>query len=256
MTDPDSQMRLAVARSYMDMVGLNDSLLVVQQGSVANTLHEVGLNDIRQFIPDADVGDQIDIVSIPGEDGLFYQQAQLLDKRLGSDTRLQEGSIGIVLGLANNRIEKYRASLPEALGQAARMTVQLPVLVFNVVAGWAIGSDHPQLASTEGAPVVGPLGMAEYTSEIITAEGVGVGNRVSTLLLWAGILSYSLGMMNILPIPGLDGGRLMIVLVEIARGGKRIKPEIEWRIHAAGFTLLIGLMALVTFMDIKRLIGF
>ena len=63
------------------------------------------------------------------------------------------------------------------------------------------------------------------------------------------VISVNLGIMNLLPIPGLDGSRLLFLLVEVIRR-KPISPEIESRIHLAGFVLLIGLMLLLTYKDI------
>jgi len=60
--------------------------------------------------------------------------------------------------------------------------------------------------------------------------------------------------LNLLPLPALDGGRLVFVGIE-ALTKKRLKPEIEQIVHLVGILLLIGLMILVTVNDIRRLIG-
>ena len=67
------------------------------------------------------------------------------------------------------------------------------------------------------------------------------------------LLSANLGVMNLLPLPALDGGRLIFLLLELIRG-KRIEPEKEGRVHLAGFLLLILLMIIVLFNDIRRII--
>ena len=66
------------------------------------------------------------------------------------------------------------------------------------------------------------------------------------------LLSANLGVMNLLPIPALDGGRLIFLLVELVRR-KRIDPDTEAKIHIAGFMLLMVLMVVVMFNDIRRL---
>jgi regulator of sigma E protease len=58
-----------------------------------------------------------------------------------------------------------------------------------------------------------------------------------------------LAITNLLPLPALDGGRLLFILFEVVRG-RRVNPEREGMIHMVGFMLLIGLLVLVTFRDI------
>jgi regulator of sigma E protease len=70
------------------------------------------------------------------------------------------------------------------------------------------------------------------------------------------ILSLNLAVLNLLPLPALDGGRLLFVLIEIVRGGRKIAPEKEGLVHLTGLVLLIGLMFVIAFRDIGRIIGF
>lgn len=100
--------------------------------------------------------------------------------------------------------------------------------------------------------VAGPVGMAQLTSEIV---------KESTLPLWvtlgnfAILLSLNLAFLNLLPIPGLDGGRMVFVILEMLRGGKRLAPEREGMVHLAGIVLLIGLMFVIAFSDIRRIVN-
>ena len=66
------------------------------------------------------------------------------------------------------------------------------------------------------------------------------------------ILTVNLGIFNLLPLPALDGGRLVFLIIEGIRR-KPINPKYEGWVHAAGFVLLMGLMVLVAFNDIVRL---
>jgi len=70
---------------------------------------------------------------------------------------------------------------------------------------------------------------------------------ITPLLLWMAFISINLGIVNLLPLPALDGGRIFFVFLEMIRGGRRISPKIEGLIHGIGFLLLIGLMILITF---------
>ena len=60
------------------------------------------------------------------------------------------------------------------------------------------------------------------------------------------------GIMNLLPIPALDGGRLVFLLIELVRG-KPVDPEKEGMVHMAGMAVLMALMVLVLFNDIRNL---
>lgn len=95
--------------------------------------------------------------------------------------------------------------------------------------------------------VAGPIGIYQI-SKAAAKEG-----WLATLQFMA-ILSINLAVLNLLPLPALDGGRIFFILIEIIIR-KKIKPRIEQAVHMAGMLLLIGLMVLVTIGDIKRLIG-
>ncbi len=94
----------------------------------------------------------------------------------------------------------------------------------------------------------GPVG-------VTTAIGDAAKSGFDDLLYFTALLALNLGIMNLLPLPALDGGRVVFVLIELIRGGKKIKPEIEGYIHTAGIALLMLLMLVVTFKDITRLFG-
>ena len=69
------------------------------------------------------------------------------------------------------------------------------------------------------------------------------------------LISISLGIVNLLPIPALDGGRLLFVGIEWVRRGKRISPQREGFVHMVGFALLIGLIVAMSYRDIVRIIA-
>ncbi|MBQ7486421.1 MAG: site-2 protease family protein [Clostridia bacterium] len=94
--------------------------------------------------------------------------------------------------------------------------------------------------------VTGPVGTVYAISEITRDGGIDI---IFDLLA---IISVNLGIMNLLPIPGLDGSRLLFLLVEAVRR-KPISTEIEGRITMAGYALLIGLMLILTYKDILQI---
>lgn len=91
----------------------------------------------------------------------------------------------------------------------------------------------------------GPVGVI---SEVGKAAEMGIYN----LLIILGFISINLGFFNLLPIPALDGSRLLFVVIELIRG-KPIDKEREGFIHFIGFIFLLGLMLMVTYKDIIRI---
>ncbi len=95
--------------------------------------------------------------------------------------------------------------------------------------------------------VAGPVGAVAVVSQAVKANGL---DAFLTLLV---LISVNLGLMNLLPIPGLDGSRIVFHLIEAVRG-KPIKPEREAMVHLIGMVFLFGLMIFFTIKDIARLI--
>ena len=100
--------------------------------------------------------------------------------------------------------------------------------------------------------VAGPVGMGQITSELIRESPLPVWFILAQLSI---ILSLNLAILNLLPLPALDGGRLFFVLIELIRGGRKIAPEKEGLVHFAGLVLLIGLMFFIAFRDVDRILG-
>lgn len=98
--------------------------------------------------------------------------------------------------------------------------------------------------------VSGPVGIVRLGSEINKIEDLKL--RVMQFLNLAGLLSISLAVFNVLPIPALDGGRLFFILIE-GLIGKKVSPKIEAAIHTVGMMVLMGLILLVTFKDIMQI---
>lgn len=100
--------------------------------------------------------------------------------------------------------------------------------------------------------VAGPVGMVKMVDDVYdTVKPYGVLEVVINMVNIALLLSVNLGIMNLLPIPALDGGRLVFLLLEAIRG-KPVPPEKEGMVHLAGMMVLIVLMVLVLFNDITK----
>jgi regulator of sigma E protease len=136
----------------------------------------------------------------------------------------------------------------KALSLGVRQLVDTVVLTKNELqvrlgggGGGAAGADQPA--------VTGPVGIAETTGRVIEAAGW------RGVIELAALLSLSLAVFNALPIPMLDGGRMMFVVLEIIRRGRRIAPEKEALVHLMGFALLMAGVLVITYLDITRIVS-
>jgi len=94
--------------------------------------------------------------------------------------------------------------------------------------------------------VTGPVGTVYVIKEVTQAGGIDMYLELLALI------SVNLGVMNLLPIPGLDGSRLLFLIAEGIRR-KPVRRELEGAIHGAGFVLLMGLMLVLTYKDIMQI---
>jgi len=98
----------------------------------------------------------------------------------------------------------------------------------------------------------GPVGIVKVVDDTYTeAKVYGASTVILSMIELALLLSVNLGVMNLLPLPALDGGRLVFLLVEAVRG-KPIPPEKEGIVHLAGMAVLMILMVVVMFNDISK----
>jgi regulator of sigma E protease len=98
--------------------------------------------------------------------------------------------------------------------------------------------------------IAGPLGMGQATSEIVSASPLPLWVTLANLAI---LLSLNLALLNLLPLPALDGGRLLFVIIEILRGGKKVAPEREGVVHFTGLVLLVGAMVIIFVLDALRI---
>ena len=89
------------------------------------------------------------------------------------------------------------------------------------------------------------------SSDLYQITEIAAGQGILALLSFIAILSVNLAVLNILPIPALDGGRLFFILIE-AITGRKVNQRFESLTHTVGMIVLLGLMALITFKDIGK----
>ncbi len=151
-----------------------------------------------------------------------------------------EGPMGIamhtvVLGTKLVRYEAWRA-IPIGVSRTFRALGVIVLSVIYMVRG---------LISPE---VAGPIGIAQATGQVAQMG-------LPFLLQFTAFLSVNLALINLLPFPGLDGGRLAFVLLEALRGGRKVDPEKEGLVHLVGMFVLIGLVLVISYFDILRVSG-
>lgn len=203
-------------------------------------------------------GDTIlEIAGQPVEDA--QQAKELIDANLGQE-------IGFVVRRSGERLEQItltpRANPPPNDG-AVGIAIDLPLEEQSFPFWRAV----PMGVSTVGANIAslfevirqairgltpfqvsGPIGIYQATVQVARSGFV-------RLLEFTAFLSTNLFLLNLLPLPALDGGRLVFVVLEWLRGGRRVPPEKEGLVHAIGMMLLIGLMIVVTVVDYRRYFG-
>ena len=94
--------------------------------------------------------------------------------------------------------------------------------------------------------VMGPVGIISFVSDLVYNE------KLLAVVNLIFILSLNIGIMNLLPLPALDGGRIVFLIIEMI-SGKPVPPEKEGLVHGIGFALLLLLIVFITYKDIARL---
>lgn len=126
----------------------------------------------------------------------------------------------------------------KALYSGAKYIIEMPVLIVRTI---------PQMIKTPSNALVGPIGAGQLTVEVVRSSGS------SSLLFMAGMISLGLAIFNFFPIPPLDGGGMLVAIIEGARRGKRVSPRTMRLAYTIGTAFLIALVVLITSIDIWRI---
>ncbi len=150
------------------------------------------------------------------------------------------GAIGILMVTTDATITKQHYPFWKAIPMGVSTCIETFILFKNGIVSMIIGATP--------VAVAGPVGIAQLTGEVARAG-------ISPLLEFAAFLSINLAIINLFPLPGLDGGRIAFVLLEWVRRGKRIAPKTEGLVHLVGFAILIVFFLAITYQDIIRIIS-
>ena len=217
--------------SPADKAGIKFGDMILEMRARDISLRIESEDDVRDFV-DAYRGEEITMALRRGE--------EIREVTLKPRVNIPEGEgpIGVALG----RIEFVKTPwylAPIEGGRVLVRTVSATVLGF-----WEL---IRELAVSGRAPVAvsGPVGiffMADDTRSL----------GFTYFIQFVGILSVNLAILNFLPIPALDGGRVLFLAIEKIKGS-RVSPRIENAVHAAGFVLLVFLMILITYRDVANI---
>jgi len=150
-----------------------------------------------------------------------------------------QGATGILITMLNPTIVSQSYPFWKAVPLGMTEFIKTFVLYKNGIISLIIGAAP--------ATVMGPVGIAQITGEVAKAG-------ISPLLEIIALISLILAIVNLFPLPALDGGRIAFVLLEWVRRGKRVSPKTEGLVHLIGFAMLMAAMLLITYQDILRII--
>ncbi len=219
--------------------------LVVRRGAAVTGLGsspEFSSTDAVVLTPRSEVPrlTVVETVTDPSSE-VSLADARRYNASLGLGDTLTQGPMGVTIALANPIVRPATEPIWRAVPMAFGTIGDILTLTRDGIA---------QGVSSGGGPgVAGPIGIAQVTGEVVDELGIWWVFQLTALL------SVSLAILNILPIPALDGGRLLFVAIEWARGGKRISPRKEGVTHMVGFVLLIGLVVVISYFDLLRVLN-
>jgi regulator of sigma E protease len=197
------------------------------------------IDQVKQVV-DEHAGQALALIVLRNGQELTLQ----ITPRTVSQTPAGQGKMGVVLATDNGYHlvqHPLDESLMLALGDIKDTVQQIVTLPTRLLGG---------VIAPQEAQVVGPVGISQYAAAAVQ-QTAKTGEPFWFLNLFAAI-SLALAITNLLPLPALDGGRLIFVLLEAIRH-KRISPEREAIVHFIGMMVLLALMVLITIQDIGRL---
>lgn len=204
------------------------------------------ISDVQQFI-EAHRGQSWQVV-IEGPCQLTVCETKRIQAQLYLRTREEtpanQGSMGVLFKEYELQFYPWYEMPLRGMQFGMQQTVDMTVLMLT-----ELGSIVTKLVTGQGVSqsVAGPIGIVHQAAE----AGVTSGGWL-VLLNFAGMISLNLAVMNVLPIPALDGGRALLVLAELIAGKRRMNL-VEGYVNYAGFVLLLGLLVLISLRDIWQL---
>lgn len=217
-----------------DAAGLRvDDVIVAINGITIAGDDQTLIDNVR-----ANPGRPVELVVLRGDETLRITATPAF---VDPDDPAQGGILGIGLSYPMTGGRDSMALLPAAreslttMRDVVQLTIQAPVMLIR-----------GQLSPQDARPI-GIVGMSQIIG--VQAQSASSTGDFFGLLFFAGIINLGLAVTNLLPIPALDGGRILFVIIEAIRG-RRIEPEREGLVHMVGMLLLLGLMVLIIIQDV------
>ena len=217
--------------SPADIGGLRSGDVVLQANGQNVNNSQMLINLISE-----QAGTAVDLVIL--RDGV-EQTVTVTPRRAGEYDAENEGAVGIGLSevqgppVRRGPVESITGSL-NFMWEYISLYAKLPSMLIN-----------GEITAREARPV-SIVGISQIAGE--AAESAANGRTLYPVLTMASFISIALGLTNLLPIPALDGGRILFVLIEAVRG-RRIEPEREGMVHAIGMLVLLALMVVLIIQD-------
>ncbi|MDR1774776.1 MAG: RIP metalloprotease RseP [Clostridioides sp.] len=142
------------------------------------------------------------------------------------------------IGMTQHRVRSLSKSITSSVAVTYDLSKQMLIFVKQLFTGTVPGG--------VGNSVAGPVGVIGMVSD---AAKSGLAN----LLYYASIISLNLGIVNLVPFPALDGWRILMLIVEGVRGGKKFDANKEGMVNLIGLAVLMVFMIFITYKDILRL---
>ncbi|UUI01510.1 RIP metalloprotease RseP [Oceanobacillus jeddahense] len=222
----EAQMGEVQPESPAEEAGLQENDVIMQIGDQSISTWEQFTDIVREH-----PGEELDLVISRDdvEQELTVVPAEVEDVNEQGDP-IQIGQIGV--------LPTYEKDILGTLAFGFETTYETSKLILTNLVMLVTGQLSIDVLS-------GPVGIYDATNQVVQSG-------FTNFLMWTAMLSINLGIINLVPLPALDGGRLMFVGLEAVRG-KPIAPEKEGVFHFVGFALLMLLMIVVTWNDIQRL---
>ncbi len=230
VSDPKIQIAQVFPNSPAEKAGLEmgDTIL-----SINNQKFDT-YQDLQRYV-DEHTGEELEY--------LIKRNNEELKIKVTPELRADTNKGGVGIAIAETGIVRYPWYLVifEGIRTTLILTWAIIVAFYEMVKGLILGHGM-------SAEVAGPVGIATLTGQVARMGFV-------YLLQFTALLSINLAIINILPFPALDGGRLLFLLIEKIKGSP-VSRKVEGAIHYAGFGILMLLIILVTYQDIVKLIDF
>ena len=213
-------------------VKIGDRILKVDEKEIKN------FEDARNFIKEKNGGSVT--LTLSDIDGQSKRVVNVTPKKVETGFLIGVGFTPVAMKSYVRGVDKLFSGITYSWQLTKVTFVGLGKLLGDVAAG---------NFKTASEGVSGPVGLARMSNDILSN-----GPSAAAFYLWfVGVISLTLSIFNVLPIPALDGGRLLFLVIEAA-SRKKVREDIERLVHQIGFAVLLTLALLITYSDISKLI--